>query len=185
MENGVQLGVHQPLMVRVSVKAHQAVHRQLAAPRVGRPAAIDGRVSRSSSSAVVHAEGETLVVVGRGCDGLVLEGREVPVDAERWAERGIKRWAVRHQHAVKEGLQRAVGLTFDLVEDVGGLHSAVGRAGQAGRQPGALVREVSRVGDSAGGGEVSRQVGRLLRKESPRIQLQAARHQVSGRLRQT
>lgn len=185
MEDGVQLGVHQPLVVRVSIKAHQPVHLQLTAPRVGPPAAVHGSVSPgSSSSPVVHAEGETLVVVG-GCDGLVLEGREVPVDAERRAEGRVKRWAVRHQDAIKEGLQWAIGLTFDLVEDVGGVHGAIGRAGQAGRQPGALVGEVSRIGDSAGGGKVSRQVGCLLRQESPRIQLQAARHQVSGWLRQT
>lgn len=186
VEDGVQLGVHHPLVVRVSVKPHHPVHLELAAPRVGPPAAVDGRVpSGSSRSPVVHAEGETLVVVGGRGRGLVLERREVPVDAERRAEGRVKRLAVRHQDPVEEGLQRAVGLTFDLVEDVGRLHGAVGRAGQAGRQPGALVRVVSGIGGGAGGGQVDRQVGRLLRQEGSRIQLQAARHQVRGRLRQT
>lgn len=184
VEDGVQLGVHQPFMVCVSIKAHQPVHLQLTAPRVGPPTAIDGSMSPSSSSPVVHTEGEALVVVG-GCDCLVLEGREVAVDAEWRAERRVKRWAVRHQDAIKEGLQRAVGLTFDLVENVGGLHGAIGWAWQAGRQPGALVGEVSGISNSAGGRKVSRHVGRLLWQESPRIQLQAARYQVSGWLRQT
>lgn len=57
-----------------------------------------------------------------------------------------------------------------------GLHGAVGWAGKAGRQPGALVGEMSGIGDGAGGREVGWQVRRLLRQESPRIQLQAARH---------
>lgn len=185
MEDGVQLGVHHPLVVRVSIKAHQPVHLQLAAPRVGPPAAVDGGVSpRSSSSSVVHAEGETLVVFCT-CDALMLEGREVPVDAQRRAEGRVERRAVRHQDAVEEGLQWAVGLTFDLMEDVRGLHGAVRRAGQAGRQPRALVRVVSGVGGGAGGGKVDRQVGCLFWEEGPRVQLQAARHQVSGRLRQT
>lgn len=185
MENGVQLCVHQPLVVRVSVKAHQPVHLQLTAPWVGPPAAVHGRMPPGSSSTVVHAEGETLVVLG-SCDGLVLEGRrEVPVDAERWTERRVECRAVRHQDAVEEGLQGAVRLTFDLVEDVGGLHGAVGWAGQAGRQPRALVGEVSRVGCSTDGGKMSREVWCLLRQERPRVQLQAAGHQVSGRLRQT
>lgn len=178
VEDGVQLGVHQPLVVRVSIETHQAVHLQLAAPRVGPPAAVDGAMpprSTTRSSSVVHAEGETLVVVC-GRDGLLLEGREVPVDAERRAQRRVERRAIRHQDGIKKGLQRAVGLTFDLVEDVRGLHGAVGRAGKAGRQPGALVREVSGIGDGAGGREVGWQVRRLLRQESPRIQLQAARH---------
>lgn len=170
VEDGVQLGIHQPLVVRLSIKAHQPVHLQLTAPWVGPPAAVDGSMSPRPSSPVVHTEGETLVVVSSR-DGLVLEGREVPVDAERRAEGRVKRRAVRHQDAIKEGLQRAVGLTFDLVEDVGGLHGAVGRARQAGRQPRALVGEVSRIGNGAGGGKVSGQVGSLLRQEGPRIQL--------------
>ncbi|TNN42964.1 hypothetical protein EYF80_046854 [Liparis tanakae] len=182
VEDGVQLGVHHPLVVRVSVKAHQPVHLQLAAPRVGPAATVDGGVPTAAAaparSPVVHAEGEALVVVGGsgGGGGLVLEGREVPVDAERRAE---------GRHAVEEGLQRAVGLTFDLVERVGRLHAAVGRAGQAGRQPRALVGVVSGIGGGAGRGEVDRQVGRLLRQERSGVQLQAARHQVRGRLRQT
>lgn len=175
VEDGVQLGIHQPFMVRVSIKAHQPVHLQLTAPWVGPPTAIDGSMSPRSSSPVVHTEGETLVVVG-SCDSLLLEGWEVSVDAQRRAQRRVERGAVRHQDAVKEGLQRAIGLTFDLVEDVGGLHGTIGWAGQAGRQPGALVGEVSWIGDSAGGGKMSRKVGCLFRQESPRIQLQAARH---------
>ena len=114
-------------MMRVSIKAHEPVHLQLTAPWVGPSAAIDGSMSPGSSSPVVHTEGETLVVVG-SCDGLLLEGREVPVDAQWRAEGRVERWAVRHQDAVEEGLQRAIGLTFDLMEDVGGLHGAVGRA---------------------------------------------------------
>lgn len=169
----------------MSVKAHQPVHLQFPAPGVGPAAAIDGSVSPSPSPSVVHTKGETLVVVG-GCDGLVFEGRgEVPVDAEWWAEGRVKCRAVRHQDAVKEGLQRAIGLTFDLVEDVGGLHGAIGRAGKAGCQPGALVGEVSRIGSGAGRGKVSGQVGRLLRQEGPRVQLQAACYQVGSWLRQT
>lgn len=133
----------------------------------------------------MHTEGEALVVIG-DCDGLVLEGRgEVPVDAERWAERRVKRRAVRHEDAIKEGLQWAVGLTFDLVEDVRGVHGAVGRAGQAGRKPGALVGKMSGVGTGTDRGKVSRQVWSLLWQERPRVKLQAARHQISGRLRQT
>lgn len=94
VEDGVQLGVHQPLMVRVSIKAHQPVHLQLTTPRVGSPSAVDGSVSPSSSSPIVHAEGEALLIVG-GCDSLVLEGRgEVSVDAEWWAERRVKCRAV-------------------------------------------------------------------------------------------
>lgn len=94
VENGVQLGVHQPLVVRVSVKAHQPVHLQLTAPCVGPPATVHGCMSPSSSSPVVHAEGETLVVIS-SCDGFVLEGRrEVPVDAERWTEWWVKCRAV-------------------------------------------------------------------------------------------
>lgn len=91
MEYGVQLGVHQPLVVRVSIKAHQPVHLQFPAPGIRPPAAVDSDVSPSRSPSVVHTEGETLVVVG-GRDGLVFEGRgEVPVDAKRRAEGRVKR----------------------------------------------------------------------------------------------
>lgn len=185
MEDGVQLGVHQPLVVRVSIKAHQPVHLHFTAPRVGPPAGVHGVVSPGCTRAVVHAEGEALVVVGRRHD-LVLEGRgEVSVDAERRAEGRVERRGFRNHDPVEEGLQGAVGLAFDLVEDVGGIHGAVGRAGQAGRQTGALVRVVSGIGSGAGGRKMSGQVGRLLRQEGPGVQLQAARHQVSGRLRET
>lgn len=73
VEDGVQLGIHEPFMVRVSIKAHQPVHLQLTAPWVGPPATVDGSMSPRSSSPVVHTEGETLVVVG-GCDSLLLVG---------------------------------------------------------------------------------------------------------------
>lgn len=94
MEDGVQLGVHQSLVVRVSIKAHQTVNLHLPTPRVGTPTAVDGGVSPGSSSTIVHAEGEALVVVD-GRDAFVLEGRgEVSVDAERWAEGRVESWAV-------------------------------------------------------------------------------------------
>lgn len=110
----------------MSFKTHQAVHLQLATPRVGPASAIDatvdpGSATSASCPAIVHAEGESLVVVCR-CDCLLLEGGEVPVDAERRAERRVKCRAVRHQHSVEEGLQGAVWLTLDLVEDMRGLH---------------------------------------------------------------
>lgn len=133
----------------------------------------------------MHTEGEALVVVG-GCNGLVLEGRgEIPVDAERRAERRVKCRAIWHEDAIEEWLQWAVRLTFDLVENVRGVHGAVGGARQAGRKPGALVGEMSRVGTGTDRGKVSWKVWSLLWQERPRVQLQAARHQISGRLRQT
>lgn len=126
MEDGVQLGVHQPLVV--SVKPHHLFHLHLSAPLIGPPTAIDGGVPSSCPSPIVHTEGEALVVV-RGCDGLVLEGGEIATDAQRRTEGRIKCRAIRHQNAIKEGFQWAIRLTFDLVEDVGRVHSAIGRAG--------------------------------------------------------
>lgn len=56
----------------------------------------------------MDAEGEALVVLATG---LMFErGGEVPVDAEWRAERSVER-------RIEEGFQRAIRLTFDLVED--------------------------------------------------------------------
>lgn len=107
--------------------------------------------------------------------------REVAVDAERRAEGSVKgRAGAVGQGALEEGLQRgAVGVRrrFD-VEDVGAVHGTVGRAGQARRLVGVRVHREG----SAGRRQVRGHVLILLRQESSRIELQAARNQVGGGL---
>lgn len=66
-----------------------------------------------------------------------------------------------------------------------GVHGAVGGAGQTGCESRALVGEMSRICGGTSRGKVWGHVWCLLWKEGPRVQLKAARHQVSGRLRQT
>lgn len=81
MEDGIQLSIHHPLMVRVSIKTYHAIDLQLIAPRIGPPIAIDSSVSPCPPSPIVHTKGETLFVVV-GSDSLLLEGREVPIDTK-------------------------------------------------------------------------------------------------------
>lgn len=182
MEDGIELRVHHPLVVRMSIKAHQPVH----GPAHSTCAAV--QVSPGPTpSCIVHAEGEAFVIFRSG--GFMLErGCEVSIDAEGWAQWGVECRAVRHQDAIEEGFQGTVGLTFDLrVEDVGGFHGAIGGAGQAGGQAGALVGEVSGIGGchSNGSSMVSGKVRSLLRQEGPRVELKTTGHQVSGGLGQT
>lgn len=132
----------------------------------------------------MHAEGKALVEVGAS-DGLVLERREVTVDAKGRAERWVERRAIGHQDSIEEGFQGTVWLAFDLVENMGRVHGTIGGAGQTGCQSRALVREVSGICGGTGRGKVRGHVRCLLWEEGPRVQLKAACHQVGGRLRKT
>lgn len=119
MEDGVQLSVHQPLMVRLSLKAHHPIHLQVTTPLVGPTTTIHSCVSRSSSSSpIVHAECETLVIIG-SCDNLMLKGRgKVSVDAKWRTEGCIERRAFRNKDPIKKRLHGPIGLALNLVKDM-------------------------------------------------------------------
>lgn len=162
-------------MVWVSIITHEGFNLHIAAPWIGPSTSIESSMSRRSPSPVVYAEGETFVVVGNG-NSFLLERWEISIDAEWWAQWGVECRAIGQQHTVKKGLQCAIGLTLDLMEDVRGLHGTIGWAGQPSREPGTLEGEMTRVSNGACWRKMSGEVRRLFWKESPRIQLQTTRY---------
>lgn len=163
----------------MAIEGHEIVYGDLAARRGG--AREDGSVALGPCQGrrrIVHGEGIIFLKLG----GRFVFEREVAVDAERRTEGSIEgRAGAVSQGAFEEGLQRrAVGVRRRRldVEDVGAVHGSVGRAGQPRRLVGVRVHREG----SAGGGQVRGHLLALLRQESPRIELEAARNQVGGGL---
>lgn len=183
VKDGIELGTHDSLvMMRMAIEGHDVVYGDLAARGGG--AREDGSVALGPCQArrgVVHGEGVIFLELG---GRFVFEG-EVAVDAERRAEGPVEgRAGAVGEGAFEEGLQRgAVGVRrrrgrrLDM-EDMGAVHGAVGRAGQARRLVGVGVHREG----NAGRGQVRGHLLALLRQKSPGVELQAARHQVGGGL---
>lgn len=177
MKYRVQLGVHDPLVMRVPVVRHNVLHRYITALRRAR---VKRRVSLRAGQArrlIVHGKGVVLLEFRRS---LVFEGK-VPIDAQRWAKGSVKRGTgAVCERGVKERLQRApVRVRLD-VKDVRAVHCTVGRAGKTGR----LVR----VGKSGKGStcclHMRGHLLALLGQKSSGVQLEASCDQIGCRLGQ-
>lgn len=133
--------------------------------------------SRRGQSGVVHR----VVIVPVRLGGLLLSPGQPAVQAHGRAVLALVVRAAIVRGRPSRGVHGLVPRTVGMTPQVNGAGSGlVMRAGEAGTPVG-----VGMDGERGAGHVEAASVGALLSQEVPRVELQAARHQVGGGLRQT